>query len=253
MSDVLDHEWFCDRAEAEITRMAAVLAAADPALPVPACPEWTVARLITHTGFVHRWATTIVSTGATAPVSRRDIDMGLPAGEAAYAGWLAAGAAPLAGALRAAGPDTPVWTWGPSGRSGWWARRMVHETTVHRADAEAALGRVPVIDPEAAVDGISELLSILPHGSRPSERLPGLPAGESLHLHATDADGEWLIRLGDGGYRWERGHGKATVAVRGPAGVLLLFGYGRVPPSDERLTVFGEAGLAEAWQRAAAL
>jgi hypothetical protein len=39
---------------------------------------------------------------------------------------------------------------------------MLHETTVHRADAELALGVEPVISPAVAVDGGSGLFANLP-------------------------------------------------------------------------------------------
>jgi uncharacterized protein (TIGR03083 family) len=250
---MLDHEWFCDRAEAEIAAMASVARGADPALPVPTCPQWSVARLVKHTGIVHRWATHIVSTRSSTRVEQRDVEAGLPAAESGYGDWLAAGAAPLAAVLRSAGPDAAVWAWGAEQRSGWWARRMLHETTVHRADAEFALGAVPDIDPVVAADGIEEFLANLPTARRPSERLASLPAGESLHLHATDADGEWLIRFAGGTVTWSRGHEKATAAVRGPVALLLLFTYGRIAGSDPRLTVFGESSVLGAWQEKTAL
>lgn len=234
--------------------MASAVSAADLSVPVPTCPGWTIGRLIAHTGVVHRWATEIVATRATAPIDHRALDAGFPAEGAGWAAWLAAGAAPLVAALRSAGPDASVWTWGAAQRSGWWARRMLHETTVHRADAEIALGAVPAVDPVAAADGIEEFLSNLPAARRPREHLGSLPTGESLHLHATDCDGEWLIRFpGRGGIEWSRGHAKASAAVRGPVGVLLLFSYGRVPGSDPRLTVFGEQSLLDAWQQKTAL
>ena len=250
---VLDHEWFCGRAEAEIALMASAVSEAGLSVAVPTCPGWTIGRLVAHTGTVHRWATEIVATRATAPVDRHGLDMGFPDEGSGWGAWLEAGAAPLMAALRSAGPDASVWTWGPSGRSGWWARRMLHETTVHRADAEAALGAVPAVDPAVAADGIDEFLSILPAARRPREQLGSLPAGESLHLHATDSDGEWLIKLADGTMTWSRGHEKATAAVRGPVGLLLLFSYGRIAGSDPRLAVFGDAALLDAWQEKAAL
>ncbi len=235
--------------------MALVVAGADPASPVPTCPGWTLARLVRHTGIIHRWATEIVATRSGARLDPRDLDVGLPAAEAAYADWLAAGAAPLTSVLRSAGPDAAVWAWGPPQLSGWWARRMLHETTVHRADAEIALGTVPSVDPVIAADGIEEFLANLPAARRPAEHLASLPAGQSLHLHASDADGEWLIRFDPsaGGVTWSRGHAKATAAVRGPVAELLLFTYGRIPGSDSRLTVFGDSALLDAWQEKTAL
>lgn len=229
--------------------MAAVVSGADPAAPVPTCPPWSVARLVKHTGVVHRWVTHMVTARSGEYVDRRDVEAGLPADEAAYPEWLAAGAAPLMAALRSAGPDAGVWTWGAEQRSSWWARRMLHETTVHRTDAELALFVEPVVDPVVAADGIEELLTNLPRAPRPSERLAELPQGESLHLHATDSEGEWVLRFTDGTVAWSRGHEKATTAVRGPVGLLLRVAYGRVPGSDPRLAVFGDPALVDVWQQ----
>ena len=168
--------------------------------------------------------------------------------------WRAAGATRLLAALRAAGPLTEVWSWGPGRTSGWWARRMLHESTVHRADAELALGLDdPVVDPVVAADGIDEFLFNLPSARRPYKHLASLPTGSSMHLHATDADGEWLVRFTDSGIAWERGHSRASVAVRGPVASLLLFTYGRLAPADPRLAVFGESDLLTAWQQKTAL
>jgi hypothetical protein len=124
---------------------------------------------------------------------------------------------------------------------------------VHRVDAELSLGIEPSLDPVAAADGVSEFLLNARLGSRPSQRLAELPAGQTVHLHATDdglgSGGEWLISLGgDAGYTWSHGHAKAAVAVRGPAALLLLLAYGRVKPDDGRLTVFGDASLLTTWQ-----
>jgi uncharacterized protein (TIGR03083 family) len=233
--------------------MAAVIRAADPAAPVPSCPPWSVAKLAKHTGIVHRWVTAIVSTRSSSRVEQQSLDAGLPSAEALYADWLAAGAAPLLSELRSAGPDTAVWAWGAAQCSGWWARRMLHETTVHRADAELALGAWPSVDSVVAADGIEEFLTNLPEARRPRENLGSLPAGESIHLHATDCDGEWVIRFGDGSLTWSRGHEKANVAARGPVTALLLLTYGRVLPSAESLTVFGDEGLLHTWQEKTAL
>jgi uncharacterized protein (TIGR03083 family) len=254
----MNHEQYCALVEAEVTRMAGVIAGADLTVPVPGCPDWDLAKLIRHTGTVHRWATNIVVTRAMERGTSSQLQLGLPADLAGYPQWLAAGAAPLVTALREAGPDSVAWTWGGNHRSGWWARRLLHETTVHRADAELALGTEPAVDPAVAADGVDEFLLVAPKGSRVSERLAKLPSGQAIHLHATDdafADpgataqaGEWLISMTGGGYTWSHGHAKGTVAVRAPAALLLLFTYGRIRPDDERLTVFGDASLLDTWQ-----
>jgi uncharacterized protein (TIGR03083 family) len=251
---VLDHEWICEQADSEISVLAAVVAQApDLAAGVPTCPGWTVADLARHTGTVHRWAAEIVGTRATGRIPFPET--GSPPESAdGWGQWLAAGRTPLLSELRLAGPLTPVWSWGPGRTSGWWARRMLHETTVHRADAELALGATDVdIDPVVAADGIDEFLFNLPSARRPYPHLASLPTGASLHLHATDCDGEWLIRFTDSGIAWERGHDKATAAVRGPVTSLLLFTHGRLPVSAPGLTAFGDDSIPGLWQQKTAL
>lgn len=253
MADALSHDWFIDRTAEEIDRLAYIADGAAPSAEIPSCPGWTMSKLVKHTGTVHRWVAHLLATSATEPVSPRSIDLGLPDKESDYAGWLADGAAPLAEALRAAGPGTAVWSWGPEHTAGWWARRVLHETTVHRGDAELAERQTPVVDPAVAADGIDEFLANLPSAPKPSRQLAGLPEGQSVHLHATDADGEWLIRFTGSGFEWERGHGKATAAVRGRLTLLLLFTYGRVGADDEALEVFGDKELLASWQEKTAL
>ena len=251
---MLDHEWFCERAEKEISTFATVVGdAPDVTADVPTCPGWTVGELAQHAGTIHRWATAIVGTQATSRIPFPEA--GPPWSSAdGWGKWLAAGAAPLLTTLRAAGPLTAVWSWGPGRTSGWWARRMLHETTVHRADAELALGvDDPVIDPVVAADGIDEFLFNLPSARRPYQHLASLPTGASLHLHATDTDGEWIVRFTDSGIDWQRGHEKATAAIRGPVTSLLLFTYGRRPASDSRLAAFGDEAVPALWQEKTAL
>src|ERR1700743_1654674 len=141
----MDHEDYCARVSAEIARMASVAQGAAPTSPVPGCPGWDLAKLVKHTGIVHRWAAAVVATRAIAPIAHSALDVGLPADQAGSPQWLAAGASPLVTVLRDAGPDAPVWSWADdtSAGSGWWARRMAHETTVHRADVEMTLGFQP--------------------------------------------------------------------------------------------------------------
>jgi uncharacterized protein (TIGR03083 family) len=246
---VLDHEWFCARADKEISALAAVVAdAPDVAAEVPSCPGWTLTDLARHVGSVHRWATSIVETEAAARVPFPEVDCPWESADG-WAQWIVSGATPLLAGLRAAGPLTAVWSWGPGRTSGWWARRILHETVVHRADAELALGAADAyVDPVVAADGIDEFLFNLPSARRPYPHLASLPTGESLHLHATDTDGEWLIRFTDSGIAWERGHAKATAAVRGPVTSLLLFTYGRRAASDPRLSAFGDEAIPALWQ-----
>ena len=44
-------------------RLAALVDEADPAAPVPGCPDWCVADLVEHVGGVYQWAAHVVRTG----------------------------------------------------------------------------------------------------------------------------------------------------------------------------------------------
>jgi hypothetical protein len=82
-------------------------------------------------------------------------------------------------------------------------------------------------------------IAAVTEGAAPQTPVPACPGWDLARL----------ISLGRGGYRWSHGHAKGSVAVRGPAGLLLLLIYGRVRPDDERLQVFGDAGLLATWQQ----
>lgn len=244
------HERCCAAVEAEVARFVTVIGDADPATPVPTCPGWTVADLVRHHGTTHRWVEHIVRTRASERVWSRDVVTDAPDDDRDLAAWLAAGAERLLVTLRAAGPDLPVWSWGADQHARFWSRRVLYEAVIHRADAELALGRVPHIDRDTAVEGIEEFLTNLPNARWVAERLEELLGnGHTVHLHATDAGagGEWMISLPPDGVAWKRGHGKATVAVQAQAGDLLLLIYGRLRPAGERFAVFGDQLLLERW------
>jgi uncharacterized protein (TIGR03083 family) len=231
----------------EIARFVAVAEKADMAAPVPGCPEWDLAGLVRHMGHVHRWVTHIIESNAQSWVGFASVDIPKPEDPADLPAWLAAGAGPLLEAL-SGDPDAPVWGFGGNSRR-WWSRRMLHETTVHRADAERTLGLEPEVDPDVAVDGIDEFLDLVNviSGLR-NEPLRLAGSGETLHLHATDAPGEWTITFGPEGMTWERGHSKASTAVRGKVADLFLLMFNRHRVQDEeRFQVFGDLGLAARW------
>jgi uncharacterized protein (TIGR03083 family) len=242
-----------ERLYGEITGSTATLAGlidgAGLTRPVPTCPEWTMRQLVTHVGRAHRWATAIVATRAAEPIPFREVPDGkLPPDQREQVDWLNSGAAGLVATVQAAG-DERVWTHNGPGPARYWARRMAHETAIHRADGQIAMGQRPQIDPVTAADGIDEFLGFLAApgdgGDRPA--LAGLQ-GKLLHVHVTGegATGEWMIRPGASGIAVETGHGKGDVAVRGPAGDLLLLLMRRVPPSDPGIEVLGDAALLDA-------
>ncbi len=225
--------------------------------PVPTCPGWTFRQLATHLGRGHRWAAQIVATRATEPIPMREVADGkLPEDPARHAHWLNAGAGQVIEAVTAAGSD-PVWTFTGLRPASFWARRRAHEAAVHLADAQLAAGRDVDLAPEVATDGVDELLTIIAADTQGATGPARAQAqdlrgdGQSLHFHATDpglsGTGEWLVTRTPSGITVQHGHGKADVAVRGPAASLLLVLTRRLPPSDPAIEVLGEHALLDHW------
>jgi uncharacterized protein (TIGR03083 family) len=234
--------------------LAEALAGVDLAMQVPTCPDWTVRQLVEHVGRTHRWVTGVVSQRLTTRPDFDTFNLIEPAAPGELRTWLVDGAGELVEAIRSVGPQTPIWSWTDDHTAGFWARRMAHETAVHRADVELALGREFTLDADLAADAISEWLSVLslPQALEYRPELAELRGdGQILHLHATDPGlgeaGEWIVRRTPSGPVWEHGHFKGDVAVRGAVVDLLLVMMRRVAPGEAPITVLGDAAALDHW------
>lgn len=222
----------------DAARIVVAASAAGRDVDVPTCPEWRMADLLGHLGRVHAWARMNVERQDPQTRTRFRELPELP-DDGALVEWFETGCTTLVDALESSPPDLAVWTWAPPGEARFWARRMAHETAIHRLDAELAAGRVTApFDPRSSVDGIDEVLVNMAY--RPSGSIPR-GNGESLHVHATDEDGEWLVRLTPDGPDVTREHAKGDVAARGPAAQLFSMLWGRWNPDD--LEVLGDEQL----------
>ena len=251
----LHNDRYLDALTAQSTLFAEALHAADLQQQVPTCPDWTMHRLAEHVGHVHRWVTAIITRRITAPVRRSELALpAAPADRDGLKGWLLEGAGELVDTIRAAGPQTVVWSWTDDHSVGFWARRMAHETAVHRVDAELTLGREFAVDADLAADAISEWLDLL-CSAKAVDAQPELAQlrgeGQVLHLHSTDPGlgeaGEWIVRRTPSGPVWEHGHAKGDVAVRGAALHLMLVFLRRVAPAEAPVTVLGDEGVLHHW------
>ncbi|MFF7548147.1 maleylpyruvate isomerase family mycothiol-dependent enzyme [Streptomyces canus] len=257
---LLGHDRYCDEIAHQVGLLRDVLTSgADLSVTVPTCPEWSLERLVRHTGGALRWVELMVRTRAREEVPEGQVPLGEgPEDAGALDAWLAETGEMLVAALREAGPDAKVWSWAGIPTSGFWARRMAHELTVHRADATLAAGQPYEVAPEIAADAIDEWLQIVEFAQRTmpddeSRELRG--SGRSIHLHATDGtprlNAEWVIELTEDVIVWRRGHEKATVALRGPLTAVMLAFYRRLPLDSPELEVLGERELLEFWLRRA--
>jgi uncharacterized protein (TIGR03083 family) len=227
-------------------------AARDLHAPVPSCPGWTVADLLAHTGDAHRNRARVVAERLTDEPDYGEID---PAD--VTVDWYRDGLDELVAALEGAGSETEVWTWHqPDQRAGFWARRMAHETLIHRVDAELATGTVSPIDPALAADGVAEVFELYVGGV--PEWATFTPGDAVARLRSTDPATAWDISLGSmSGTSTETGNtytdldaivlvdpvDEPMVEVIGSAADLDLWLWGRGP--IERLRIAGDAAVAD--------
>ena len=208
---------------------------------IPSVEDWKVRDVIGHMGSGDQWV-----TGIAGGLSGHDALARLEEApkDDELIPWFRQCEAELHEALRTLPDGATGWTLrGKDQPLTFWRRRRAQENAVHRWDVESAAGAPSPIDAELAVDGVDEMFEVF----LPRLRSGTLPTGgETIHLHATDCEGEWLLTMGPEGFAWEHGHAKGDVAARGSASDLLLFLWGRIPPA--RLEVFGDGALLDLWQ-----
>jgi uncharacterized protein (TIGR03083 family) len=236
---------------AETARFVAAVKNSDLTTPVPTCPGWTLADLVKHTGSVQRWFSALLRARVQEPPRTREVDLRLPDQESGYAEWLDESATVAAEAFATTDPNLPMWAWGADQHARFWARRMLFETVLHRADAELALGLEPAIDRTVAADGIEEFLVNLPHATSFAPKVADLRGPDrTIGFHTTDTDDAWLVRLRPDGFGLDMNRpatDTADATVRGTAADLLLLVYGRLPHTAGAFTHEGDEPLLAHW------
>ncbi|MEX1297329.1 MAG: maleylpyruvate isomerase family mycothiol-dependent enzyme [Candidatus Limnocylindrales bacterium] len=164
---------------------------------VPQYPSWTLRDLVVHTAEVH---------GRTAAVceelpSERISGPELPADVDPFE-WAAEQLARMLHGLAMADPEAHVWTFVDDPSLGFWARRMVIETGVHRWDAHSAVGEPVELLSIVAGHGLDEFSDLY---------LPRLGTVQALEMSATDLDRSWRF-----------GQGEPPAHVAGTASDLFL-------------------------------
>lgn len=229
----------------EGSRFIAAIKRGDLDATVPSCPGWTLRELVQHTGGIQRWATRLVSERRAEPIAEEleAVAGGWPADED-VAAWFRAGHALLVDALRSAPDDLECWTFlRAASPLEFWTRRQLHETTMHRVDAELSSGSVTEVDAAHAMDGIDELLTgFLPR--RSSKLRPDTT--RTIAVQPSDIDDAWLVTAGPDGATTERVGSDADVVVRGSAADLYLLVWNR--RALDGLDVTGDASLLDLWR-----
>lgn len=201
------------------------------AATVPSCPEWTVADLVEHTGYVYLHKVRVMADGAFPsewpPTSYADV--------------------PPLELLRTAKDELfeefarhdvteQTATFGADTTIGFWARRMALEIAVHRYDAEQATDDVTEIPADLALDGIDEILTVM--------LASGYGDADFAREHPVDG----TVAIESGGLRWlatldsstavavtlspsstSPSAGRPAATVSGEPAAVFLWLWGRLP------------------------
>jgi uncharacterized protein (TIGR03083 family) len=199
--------------------------------PVPSCPGWTVDDLVRHVAEVyeHKIACTLLGHAPDPwppewPADRSAIE------------WFTDAHGRLLEMFDRNEPTTPSATWWPPDQTvGFWARRMAHETAVHRYDAELAVGATTPIDTDLAADGVDEILRIMLVGDwsdDPSEAA----TGQSISVETGDR--RWTVVLDREAVTIDARSAGIDARVGGDPSDVDLWLWGRV--ADDGVSASGD-------------
>jgi uncharacterized protein (TIGR03083 family) len=233
----------------------AAVGEADLGADVPSCPGWTVADLVGHLDHVYRSVSTHIVRAVTTPPERpvRANFADEPLAADLLSSWDEQ-FAKLVSTLEVVDPELPAWNWAPQvKRAGFWHRRMAHETSIHRWDAQIAIGLGEPIDSRLAADGVAEVLeTYLPARRR---REPASLTGLAT-LHATDLDQNWFVRLRGEGIAlldtdtiFDDDEHRPSVTAAGSASDLDLALWGRI--GADVLDIAGDEAMLDALRASA--
>jgi uncharacterized protein (TIGR03083 family) len=264
---VVERETAVQAIEKEGALVVAILRQVPEEWAVPTCPGWSLERLGDHLGKVYAMASAALEMGAATeappPEARQQRTPGTEAAE-----WVEARLARLVDVLDSVDDDSPCWTFAyGDGTPRFWWRRQVHESLIHRVDAELAVlsssqpeqfvGEGVGLSPVAAdvgIDGVTEFLELLGHTEVDWEDLR-LGEAATIHLHSTDPElqAEWTVDCDN--RQFARAHLKADVALRGSAFALERWLWSRgslraAGPLDlsHEIEAFGDWQAAERWR-----
>ena len=216
---------------------------------VPTCSAWDVRALLAHQTMVHRWA---AGNLRGQPFERTQTEL---RDEPDLLGYFEAGVDELLTTLQTIAPDVDAMVFlkdPPATARHFWVRRQCHETTIHGADAVAAMvGRVPTaeevatalgIDTDLAIDGLDELLVGFFTRGRSK-----LAAAEpfSVAVVPVDASASWTLTVADERLTTTPGAdaGEADTTLSGTAVQLYLGLWNR----GDEIVASGDTEVLDRW------
>jgi uncharacterized protein (TIGR03083 family) len=230
---------YLEHVEADAARLAEV-ARTGLDTAVPSCPGWTVDSVVRHVAQVYDHKVEVLRLGALPDPWPPDFS-GNDSLE-----WYDAARSAIVTALEKAGTDLETWTFNPRDTtSGFWYRRMAHETTVHRIDVEQAHGAVTPIDPDLALDGIDEVLYPNLGGPWWEEGDTTYPIDATLRI--TAAGRSWTIHADATSVDVRQGsEGEVAAEIFGEAASVYLWLWGRA--GDDAVQTVGDEEVVRAFR-----
>ncbi len=207
----------------------------------PTCPTWNLRKLIHHTGEVHRWATAVVAGKYTSLAKVPTDTRGPLPTDAKTIDWFRDGAVALIHELATADQSVKYDAFladPPTPRLLFWARRQAMEISIHRVDAESAVGRCTPCTPDVAADGIDEFLTgFITRGKGVVHRDPL----KTIGVAPKDVPERWTVTISDGPIVTERKARKADCTVTGSASDIFMALWNR--PALDESGVKGDSSL----------
>lgn len=224
---LIDYGRLLDTLDIEASVLAETVDGARAELRIPHAPGLTVGETARHIGSVYRMTLEWIRTGDSPESWQRE-----PGPFQSLRDYVISGARALVDELARHDPAEPCSTWWVADSSyGFWRRRMAHETTVHRADVQAAVGQpVSEIADDVAIDGVDEILTLWFGHRLTVQGVVGTRDG-TVAVHTGGK--AWLTRVTTGGLAAWRvppvETAKADATVHGSPSLIYRWLWGRLP------------------------
>ena len=216
---------------------------ADPALPVPSCPDWTLADLVEHVGSTQQWVAALTEGRVVEPQAAFAVAWEkAPAQPTAWTDWLHRSADRAAAAFAEASSGAEIFD--PSGGGDgltFWQRRLFGEISVHRIDAALTVGEPYELSAPLAGVAVDDWLDTISSAGW-SANVPGFADamrgdGQTVAWVADDIERSWILRRGEAPLTLTRDGGApvatADATVRAAAVDLLHVVSRRRPLTED--------------------
>ncbi|GAA3529540.1 maleylpyruvate isomerase family mycothiol-dependent enzyme [Amycolatopsis ultiminotia] len=223
----VDHGRLLEAFRIEARLLGEVAHTAPPDAPVPTTPGWTLSDLLRHVAGMHRFVLAWLREGRRPEHWQRG-----PRPDQSVSVFYESGHEELAAELAGRDPAARAATWWPADPTyGFWRRRALHETLVHRVDAERVTGGgEPEVSADLAADGVDEALTLYFGHKLTTMGISGTRRGT---VGFRTGGHSWIARAGPGETEaWRCAPAETDAAdavVTGSAPQVYLWLWGRAP------------------------